>query len=79
MFTFPIAGIEAPIFLLVLLGFTVGMVGGFVGVGVVGGPVFAGPDMQMLYVTAGDKVFRRHLRRKGTVSWMPVKPPTPQL
>jgi len=41
--------------------------------------VFAGPDMQKPYVTAGDKVFRRHLRRKGTVSWMPVKPPTPQL
>jgi sugar lactone lactonase YvrE/enterochelin esterase-like enzyme len=42
--------------------------------------VFAGADMQMLYVTAGDKVFRRHLRRKGTtVPWMPVKPPVPQL
>jgi gluconolactonase len=36
--------------------------------------VFAGPDMQTLYVTAGDKVFRRHVRRKGTLPWTPVKP-----
>jgi len=41
--------------------------------------VFGGSDMQTLYVTSGDKVFRRHLRRKGTVPWMPLKPPTPQL
>ena len=41
--------------------------------------VFAGPDMQTLYVTAGDKVFRRHVRRKGTLPWTPLKPPTPQL
>ena len=41
--------------------------------------VFAGPDLQMLYVTAGDKVFRRRVRRKGTLPWAPQKPPTPQL
>jgi gluconolactonase len=41
--------------------------------------VFAGPDLQTLYVTAGDKVFRRHVRRKGTLPWTPVKPPVPQL
>jgi gluconolactonase len=41
--------------------------------------VFAGPDLQTLYVTAGDKVFRRHLRRKGTLPWSPQKPPVPQL
>ena len=41
--------------------------------------VFAGPDLQTLYVTAGDKVFRRHVRRKGTLPWMPLKPPVPQL
>jgi len=41
--------------------------------------VFAGADMQTLYVTAGDKVFRRHLRRKGTLPWTPLKSPTPQL
>ena len=33
MFDFLIAGIQAPIFLLVLTGMTVGMVGGFIGVG----------------------------------------------
>jgi sugar lactone lactonase YvrE len=31
--------------------------------------VFGGPDMQTLYVTAGDKVFRRHTRRKGLYPW----------
>jgi len=41
--------------------------------------VFAGPDMQTLYVTAGDNVFWRHVRRKGTLPWTPVKPPAPQL
>jgi gluconolactonase len=41
--------------------------------------VFAGPDLQTLYVTAGDKVFRRHVRRKGTLPWAPLKPPVPGL
>lgn len=41
--------------------------------------VFAGPDLQTLYVTAGDKVFRRHVRRKGTLPWAPLKPPQPPL
>jgi hypothetical protein len=29
--------------------------------------VFAGPDLQTLYVTAGDKLFRRHMRVKGVL------------
>lgn len=41
--------------------------------------VFAGPDMQTLYVTAGDKVYRRHVRRKGVLPWAPVMPPRPRL
>jgi gluconolactonase len=41
--------------------------------------VFGGPDMQTLYLMAGDKVFQRHLRRKGYFPWEPVKPPTPKL
>ncbi|MBZ5593982.1 MAG: SMP-30/gluconolactonase/LRE family protein [Acidobacteriia bacterium] len=41
--------------------------------------VFAGPDLETLYVTAGDKVFRRHVRRRGTLPWTPLKPPTPGL
>jgi gluconolactonase len=41
--------------------------------------VFGGPDLQTLYVTAGDKVWRRHLRRKGVLPWTPLKPPQPRL
>ncbi|HYL74775.1 MAG TPA: SMP-30/gluconolactonase/LRE family protein [Bryobacteraceae bacterium] len=41
--------------------------------------VFAGPDMQTLYLTDGDKVYRRHLRRKGYFPWQPLKPPVPRL
>ena len=41
--------------------------------------VFGGRDLQYLYVTAGDKVFRRHTRRKGVFPWEKVKPPVPQL
>lgn len=41
--------------------------------------VFGGPALDWLFVTAGDKVFKRHLRRKGVVSWAPVKPPQPRL
>ena len=40
---------------------------------------FGGPDMQYIYVTAADKVYRRHLRRKGFYPWQPMKPPKPQL
>jgi gluconolactonase len=41
--------------------------------------VFGGPDMKTLYVTAGDKVFRRRMRRQGVLPWSVVKPPTPRL
>jgi gluconolactonase len=41
--------------------------------------VFAGPEMQTLYVTAGDKVYRRQIRRKGVLPWKPVMPPKPRL
>ena len=41
--------------------------------------VFGGPDMQTLYLTDGDKVYRRHLRRKGYFPWQPLKPPVPRL
>jgi sugar lactone lactonase YvrE/enterochelin esterase-like enzyme len=36
--------------------------------------VFAGPDLQTLYVTAGDKVLRRKMRLKGVLPWEAVKP-----
>jgi sugar lactone lactonase YvrE len=41
--------------------------------------VFAGPDLQTLYVTAGDKVYKRHVRRRGVLPWKPVMPPKPRL
>jgi gluconolactonase len=41
--------------------------------------VFGGPDLQTLYVTSGDKVFRRWIRRKGILPWVAVKPPKPRL
>jgi sugar lactone lactonase YvrE len=40
---------------------------------------FGGPDMQTLYVTSGDKVFRRTMKRKGALPWEAAKPPTPRL
>ena len=43
------------------------------------GVVFGGADFKILYATAGDKVFRRPVRRQGASAWAPVKPPVPQL
>jgi len=41
--------------------------------------VFGGPGLDTLFVTAGDKVFKRHMRRKGVTPWIVVKPPQPRL
>lgn len=41
--------------------------------------VFGGPDLQTLYVTSGDKVYRRTVKRKGTLPWVDVMPPKPRL
>jgi sugar lactone lactonase YvrE len=41
--------------------------------------VFGGPQRDTLYVAAGDKLFRRSLRRKGVWPGQPVKPPMPRL
>jgi sugar lactone lactonase YvrE/enterochelin esterase-like enzyme len=41
--------------------------------------VFGGPALDWLFVTAGDRVYKRHMRRKGVTSWTPVKPPQPRL
>lgn len=41
--------------------------------------VFGGADLQTLYVTSGDKVFRRPMKRKGVFPWETVKPPMPRL
>ena len=41
--------------------------------------VFGGPDLKTLYVTAGDKVFKRQMRRKGVLPGQVVKLPRVQL
>ena len=41
--------------------------------------VFGGPNLDYLYATIGDKVYRRHARRKGVFPWETVKPPVPRL
>jgi hypothetical protein len=38
-----------------------------------------GPDRAWLYVTQGEKIFRRETRRTGVVAWELVKPPQPGL
>jgi gluconolactonase len=41
---------------------------------------FGGPDFNILYVSAGDKVFRRKLKTRGTNSFdKPVKPGNPRM
>jgi sugar lactone lactonase YvrE len=45
--------------------------------GVLTNLVFGGPDRDILYATAGDKVFRRPMRRKGAVSWEAIAAKTP--
>jgi sugar lactone lactonase YvrE len=42
--------------------------------------VFGGPAFDELYVTNGDKVYKRKTKAKGVLSFQaPVKPPTPRL
>jgi gluconolactonase len=41
---------------------------------------FGGPNMDELYVTNGDKVFKRKTKVKGVLSWQaPIKPAPPRL
>jgi sugar lactone lactonase YvrE/enterochelin esterase-like enzyme len=41
--------------------------------------LLAGPELRTLYATSGDKVYRRQIRRKGVLPWLPVMPPKPRL
>ena len=41
--------------------------------------VFGGPDLNVLYATTRDKVYRRVVRSKGVFPWTPVTPPKPRL
>ncbi len=43
------------------------------------GLTFGGPNLDYLYASAGGKLYRRHLRRKGVFPWVPVRLPRPQL
>jgi len=43
------------------------------------GAAFGGSEFSMLYVTAGDSVYRRHVMRTGALPWQPVQPPRPRL
>ena len=43
------------------------------------GVAFGGADFQELYVDVHDKIYRRHLLRKGALPWVPQKPPVPRL
>jgi sugar lactone lactonase YvrE len=41
---------------------------------------FGGPEQKTLYVTAGDKVFKRETKLTGIRAWeKPVMPPKPGL
>lgn len=42
--------------------------------------VFGGPELDHLYVTCGDRVYRRKLKARGVVPWQPpVQAPRPRL
>jgi hypothetical protein len=42
--------------------------------------VLSGKDRNILFITCGDKVFRRKINATGTAPWeAPVKPPKPGL
>ncbi|MEP6963112.1 MAG: alpha/beta hydrolase-fold protein [Acidobacteriota bacterium] len=43
------------------------------------GLVFGGRNLDYLYASAGGKLYRRHLRRKGVFPWAPMRLPRPQL
>ncbi len=40
---------------------------------------FGGPDHQELYALAEDRLYKRHLLRKGVTAGIPLKPPVPHL
>jgi uncharacterized membrane protein YfcA len=79
MFTFPIAGIEAPIFLLLLTGFTVGMVGGFIGVGggymvtpaliVFGFPGYMASGIDMTHIAGKGLIATVRHKQLGNIDW----------
>jgi uncharacterized membrane protein YfcA len=79
MFDFLIAGVHAPAFLLVLTGFTVGIVGGFIGVGggymvtpaliVFGFPGYMASGIDMSHIAGKGLVSTIRHRQLGNIDW----------
>ncbi len=79
MFDFVIAGVQAPIFLLVLVGLTVGIVGGFIGVGggymvtpaliVFGFPGYMASGIDMTHICGKGLVSTVRHRQLGNIDW----------
>jgi uncharacterized membrane protein YfcA len=79
MFDFAIAGCAAPIFLLVLVGVTVGMVGGFIGVGggymvtpaliVFGFPGYMASGIDMTHIAGKGVISTVRHRQLGNIDW----------
>ena len=80
MFDFLIAGIQAPVFLLVLTGMTVGMVGGFIGVGggymvtpaliVFGFPGYMASGIDVMHIAGKSVVATVRHRQLGNIDWI---------
>ena len=79
MFEFAIAGIQAPIFLLVMTGFTVGIVGGFIGVGggymvtpaliVFGFPGYLASGIDATHIAGKAVISSIRHRQLGNIDW----------
>ena len=79
MFEFPVAGCDAPVFLLILVGFTVGIVGGFIGVGggymvtpaliVFGFPGYMASGIDMTHIAGKGVVSTIRHRQLGNIDW----------
>jgi uncharacterized membrane protein YfcA len=79
MFDFTVAGVEAPVLLLVLVGFTVGTVGGFIGVGggymvtpaliVFGFPGYMASGIDMTHIAGKGLVSTIRHRQLGNIDW----------
>jgi uncharacterized membrane protein YfcA len=80
MFDFVIAGIHAPIFLLVLTGVTVGIVGGFIGVGggymvtpaliVFGFPGYMASGIDITHIAGKSVIATIRHRQLGNIDWV---------
>ena len=82
IFDFLIAGVQAPAFLLVFTGFTVGVVGGFIGVGggymvtpaliVFGFPGYMASGIDMTHIAGKGIVWTVRHKQLGNIDWIPA-------